>query len=141
VTLNPPAGGGGPFGNGYSYRRLLTIPAAQVSGTSALSDFALLFSGTFPYLKTTANGGLVQSASGYDIRFESTAGVKLDHEVERWDGVSGDFTAWVRIPALNGDSDTTLYLYYGNGAVGGSGADASMGPRLVSRGNMLGISL
>ncbi len=124
VTVNA-AGGGGIFANGYSFRRLLTVNPANVAGAANLADFPLLVSGTYAYLKSTGNGGKVESASGYDIRFESVGGTKLDHEVERWNDTTGEFTAWVRIPTLNATSDTTIYLYYGNSVVSSTEENAT----------------
>jgi len=115
---NPAASsGGGIFANGYTYRRTLTVPASQVSGSTDLTDFPLLVDGTFTYLKTLANGGNVESSSGYDIRFETDSGTKLDHEVDTWNGSTGEFVAWVRIPTLNATADTSIHMYYGKSSL------------------------
>ena len=37
-----------------------------------------------------------------------------DHEIETFDGGTGELVAWVRVPSLAGSSDTVLYMYYGN---------------------------
>ena len=91
---------------------------ARVPNTD-LANFPVLISGVYPYLANVANGGKVQSASGYDIVFTSDAvgASRLDHEVESSNAATGQFTAWVRIPVLSHSADTVLYLNYGNGSV------------------------
>lgn len=105
------------FSNGYTYRKLVTQDHTKVSGGADLTDFPVLVSVTDARLKTVANGGAVQSSSGYDIRFETAGGTKLDHEVESWSATTGALIAWVRIPTLGYAADTTFYLYYGNASV------------------------
>jgi Concanavalin A-like lectin/glucanases superfamily/IPT/TIG domain/Putative Ig domain len=113
VTLVP-----GTWSNGYIYRRTVTIDHSKVPNTDQ-SNFPVLISGTYPYLATTANGGNVQNANGYDIIFTSDpAGTaKLNHEVETYDGMTGRIVSWVRMPLLSHSSDTVIYLWYGNSAV------------------------
>jgi hypothetical protein len=41
----------------------------------------------------------------------------LDHEIELYDETNDKLVAWVRIPVLDFDNNTTIYLYYGNAAV------------------------
>jgi MSHA biogenesis protein MshQ len=72
-------------------------------------------------LKTTEH---VTSATGDDILFraldDATCGgvgmapCTLDHEIETYNGTTGELVVWVRIPSLSATSDTTLYIYYGN---------------------------
>src|SRR5208283_830263 len=75
-----------------------------------------LFNTTDPSFATTANGGLVTSASGYDIIFslDPNGLSKLDHELEQYNPLTGQVTAWVRIPTLAHTTDTVLYVFYGN---------------------------
>ncbi|MCZ6476940.1 MAG: hypothetical protein O6851_01285, partial [Gemmatimonadetes bacterium] len=74
------------FGNGYSFRREIDLVDAKVVGTH--TNFALLVSATLVDLKTVANGGNVQNASGFDIIFTSdqAGNTRLAHEIERYDG-------------------------------------------------------
>jgi hypothetical protein len=62
------------------------------------------------------------SASGFDIIFTSDAAgtQKLDHEIESYSASTGQFIAWVRIPALSHTSNTVIYLFYGNSSVNSS---------------------
>jgi len=51
---------------------------------------------------------------GDDIVFTNATGVKLAHEIEYFNGATGELQAWVKIPSLSSTSDTTIYLYYNN---------------------------
>jgi len=103
------------FPNGYTYRRLITVTAAQVSG-GPHTNFPVLVSTTLTDLKTTANGGKVTDAQGDDIIFTASDGsTQLSHEVETYVASTGQLIAWVRVPSLAATS--TIYIYYGNSAV------------------------
>jgi len=103
------------FPNGYSYRRLIDITNAQVSG-GPHTNFPVLISMTVADLKTTANGGKVTDAQGDDIIFTDSDGTtQLAHEIETYVASTGEIVAWVRVPSLAATS--TLYVYYGNSAV------------------------
>lgn len=106
-----------PYANGYTYRKKITVPYTNVYGSSNLTDFPLVVSFTDAVLKTVANGGKVVNSSGYDIRFETLGGTKLDHEVETWIDSTGEFVAFVRISSLSYTVDTELYMYYGNSSI------------------------
>jgi len=54
----------------YAFWKAITVNAGQVSG-GPLTNFPFLFSTTDPDLRTTANGGRVTSANGYDIVFQA----------------------------------------------------------------------
>lgn len=71
-------------------------------------------------LRTTANGGSVENANGFDIVFYSAADCssQLDHQIEKYDPVTGEYIAWVRIPTLPATSDHGIHMYYGNSSVG-----------------------
>ncbi|MDH3602200.1 MAG: DUF2341 domain-containing protein, partial [Candidatus Tectomicrobia bacterium] len=111
----------------FGFRKSISIDNAQVSGSTALTDFPLLVNVTDADLRTTVKGGHVASSSGDDILFrvldDATCGgvglapCTLDHEIEKYDDETGNFVAWVRIPSLSATSDTTLYMYYGNSSI------------------------
>lgn len=105
------------FSNGYTYRRSLTIDNTKVSGSSDLTSFPMLVKGTYAYLATVANGGDVTDADGFDIIFETSTGTTLDHEIESYTASDGSVVFWVRIPTLIYNSDTVIYMYYGNSSV------------------------
>jgi len=51
---------------------------------------------------------------GDDIVFTDDNGIKLSHEIEFFDNSSGELVAWVKIPSLSSNMNTSLYMYYGN---------------------------
>ena len=108
-----------PGGGIFQYRKPITIPFGNVGGscTTYLENFPLLIKITDTDLITKARD------DGYDIVFRSleantcapeAAPCGLYHEVERWNSSTGELIAWVKIPRLYHDSDTTIYMYYGN---------------------------
>ncbi len=66
---------------------------------------------------TTANGGHVEHALGYDIVFKDTGGTQLDYEIEQYDGTTGSLIAWVEVPSLKVSADTVIYIYYGDSSI------------------------
>ena len=92
----------------WTYRQMITIPAAKVTGSHA----------AFPVLVTEAN---VQpslfanaQADGDDILFTAADGkTKIPHEIERYDADGDLLAAWVNVPAIASTADTVLYVYYG----------------------------
>jgi hypothetical protein len=100
---------------GFSCNRRITIDSTKVQGSSDLTNFPFLIEiQNDCNLKTAANGGGVENSSGWDIIFVDSDGVtQLDHEIEEYDGTTGDLTAWVRVPTLPYNSDKDIYMYYG----------------------------
>jgi hypothetical protein len=119
------------FSNGYNYRRTITIDNTKVSGTGDLTDFPFLIAGTYDGtggeadLRVTGSGGKVTNSSGYDIIFtsDSAGATQLDHEIRYYGSTTGQIAMWVRIPTLDGDADTTIYMWYGNSGVSTSQED------------------
>src|SRR5437016_9077270 len=128
----------------FGFRKPITIDHTKVgnSGATTLTNYPFLYSVTDASLKSTANGGHVQNANGWDIIFRAFdadnpgtginicgAGVSvctLDHEIESYDPTTGKLVAWVRIPTLKAFSytpaplDTKIYIYYGASTIAGS---------------------
>jgi hypothetical protein len=91
----------------WLYRKSITIGSSQVTGD--LVDFPILINITDSDLRDKAR------LDGYDIVFTESDGItRLDHEIESYDSLTGELTAWVRTPDLSSSSDTEIYLYYGN---------------------------
>lgn len=98
----------------YFFAQLVTIANA----VNSHSDFTFGFIGTYPDLRTVANGGNVQNASGFDIGFSlstPSGGVNpplLSFQLEDYDPTTGAIAAWINLPTcVNGQ---TLYLLYGD---------------------------
>ncbi len=112
----------------FSFYKTISIDRTKVGTASApttLSNYPFLFSVFDSSLKTVANGGRVQSANGYDIIFRGidattcggTTACTFSHEVEKYDGSSGQLIAWVNIPVLNtqtNSSNTSFEILFGN---------------------------
>lgn len=113
----PSESGGGI--NGFTAFKTITIDPTKVSGGSDLSDFPMLFSGTFTYLKTTGNGGDVTDTQGDDIVFTSDSGctTNLKFEQESYVATTGAVNYWVKIPTLSTSVNTLIYLCYGKSSV------------------------
>jgi hypothetical protein len=107
----------------FEYKRPVTVKAFMTSSipgcSSSLSNFPILVSFSDNTLRTKANGGNVYSSSGYDIIFRDASGTQLDHEIEKYDGTTTPATlvAWVKIPTLPYNADTTIYMFYGNATI------------------------
>jgi biopolymer transport protein ExbB len=111
------------------YYRAITIDNTKVMGSANLTDFPVLVKITSNNdLRTTGNGGKVQNANGYDIIFSSTSDgsspLAFDREV--YDATTGKFIAHVKVPTLSHNSNTVIYLCYGDNTIttyqGGTGA-------------------
>jgi MSHA biogenesis protein MshQ len=104
----------------WGYRKPVTLDATRVEGSDH-ADFPVMLSLVDGDLRTVANGGRVENASGFDIVVVDGADtVRLDHEMEHFDPATGEIVLWVRIPVLSATVDTDLFLYYGNASVAGS---------------------
>ena len=102
----------------YGYYRSITIDHTKC-GSANSTDFPVLVTGTYTYLKTVGNGGKVESSSGYDIQFFSDSGLTtaLDFERIYWNASTGFCVFRVRVGTLSASSDTVIYMAYGNAAV------------------------
>ena len=116
----------------FAFLKTITVNKAQVGTVTApatLTNYPVLVSIVGDAnLKSTGNGGNVQSTSGYDIMFQGRdattcggpAACQLPHEIEQYDPVAGTYVAWVNVPGLktqtNGAS-TTFNMVYDNLAV------------------------
>ena len=95
----------------WPFVKRITVDHDKV--VSTLHDFPLLFSVTDPDMKDSDNGGAVQPDGG-DIRFTLDNGTQLDHEIEYFDGEEGNVIAWVRVPLLSSEEDTSILVHFGN---------------------------
>lgn len=99
------------------YYRSLTVDHNKVPNTDQ-TDIPVLFSGTYTYLKTIANGGKVNNVNGYDIVFstDNAAVSLLSWEIEYYDPTSGTIVAWIK-NTLTHSTDYVFYLGYGNSKI------------------------
>lgn len=91
------------------YRKKITINSSQIP--SDLENFPICINITDSDL---ANN--VSNSSGYDIAFGMSPEGQLNHEIELYDNTTGQLVAWVNVTSLAHDSDSSIWMYYGNGA-------------------------
>ncbi|MCK4918920.1 MAG: DUF2341 domain-containing protein, partial [Candidatus Pacebacteria bacterium] len=104
----------------WSYRKAITIDNTKVSGSSDLSNFPILIN-----LPTDTNLASNAQADGDDILFTTSATTwtsgtqndKLAHEIESYTSATGELQAWVKLPTLDYNDDTIIYMYYGNASI------------------------
>jgi hypothetical protein len=102
----------------YQFGKQIEVQSSQVSGASALLDFTLLVSLIDPDLRSIANGGKVANSNGYDITFtQEDCSTSLSHQIEKYDPLTGEYIAWVKIPSLSPSINTIIGMYYGNNTV------------------------
>jgi prepilin-type N-terminal cleavage/methylation domain-containing protein len=105
------------WGCGF-YARSITINASYVSTVNKtnLTNFPVLFSGTYSYLATQANGGNATNANGYDITFTSDPAGKnlLPFERESYNATTGAVAFWVQVPTVYANNNSVIYLQYSN---------------------------
>jgi hypothetical protein len=97
-----------PFLEGWKHRKMVPVNHEMVAGH--LTDFPVLVSYT--------DADLLEKAQidGDDILFMDDKGEanQLFHEIEYYDGFTGELVAWVNVPYLSPNEDTVFYMYYGN---------------------------
>jgi len=90
----------------YTTRRKITIAASLIDAD--LTDFPLLVklsAGNFDFSKANSDG--------FDIRFTSANGTTLlKYERVRHDSDGSVAEYWVKVPAVDSDVDTDIYMYY-----------------------------
>jgi biopolymer transport protein ExbB len=95
---------------GWTLRKPIVIDGEQIAGE--LAGFPLL-------VRVSSDLDLASKAraDGFDLLFMAADGAtKLAHEIEQFDSTTGALVAWVRVPSLMPQADTTIYLYFGNAA-------------------------
>jgi hypothetical protein len=95
--------------NDWAFRKQITIDHTKVDAD--LTNFPALIR-----FDSDADLAAAVQSDGDDIVFTSASGSKLDHEIEHFDGATGELVAWVNVPSLSSTTDTILYMYYGNAA-------------------------
>jgi len=99
----------GWFNNNWMFRKKITIDKDQVIDNPH-TDFPFLLS-----LPSDSDLATNAQDDGDDILFTLVDGTTMvDHEIERFDGSTGELVAWIEIPSLLSSSDTILYMYYHN---------------------------
>jgi len=92
------------FNSTWQYRNLLNVSHIDRSVYNASVKVKL---------NTTNFNYSLANTTGQDIRFALDNGTMLDHYIQSWN-TSGESRIWVRMPYLEKDTNTTIYIYYGN---------------------------
>ncbi|MBX4189039.1 LamG domain-containing protein [Candidatus Parcubacteria bacterium] len=120
----------GDVGSGAAYSRAITIDHTKVGtiNNTDQTDCPVLISGTYTYLKTTGNGGLVQNANGYDVGFYTSSDCstgKMNWETERYTASTGEVVYWVKVASLSHTTDTVFYMCYGDSSISTNQSNAT----------------
>ncbi len=99
------------YSTNWKYRRQIDINSSQIATTT--SDFPILATTTLAALKTTINGGKVESENGHDIIFVNLENTLLNYEREKYDSTTGEIAYWIKID-ISSTTDKMIYMYYGN---------------------------
>ena len=92
----------------WPYRKKVTFTSDSAKIPSAQIDFPVLIN-----LSSDVDLAADAQDDGDDIFFTSYDGLtKLNHEIEKFDGATGELVAWVKVPSLS--TSTIIYMYYGN---------------------------
>jgi hypothetical protein len=94
----------------WRFRKEITLNHSKVTGH-------LLY---FPVLINFEDSDLRDDAqnTGDDIVFTDQNNHKLNHEIDLFNGTSGELVCWVNVTRLSSTEDTILYIYYGNPSCG-----------------------
>lgn len=96
----------------FNYSKRITIHATYID--EDLVCYPLWVYNTSDDFKDTGNGGNIQP-DGDDISFFSSDNLtRYNHEIEVYDGTTGEIGIWVNMTTLNATTDTIIYMYYGN---------------------------
>lgn len=126
----------------YGFYASITVDNTKVSGSGDHSNFPILVSGTYdgtgsePDLRVTGSSGNIENVdttatitgsddAPADLVFSaSTDGSSpYDHEIQYYDSTTGKIIAWVKIPTLDYNDDTVIYMVYGDSGVSTSQED------------------
>jgi hypothetical protein len=96
----------------WQYRLELVIDHTQVSDadTADFTNFPVMINVTGSTFTDNLGSDTLE-----DIRFLNKASTSLlDYEIEKFDQTDDELIAWVEIPTLDYNDDTTIYMYYNN---------------------------
>ncbi len=96
------------WNSNWEYRKLITVNSSQVDAD--LSNFPILVNITDSDLASKAQD------DGDDIAFVlwSDNTTRLNHEIELFNGTSGELVCWVNVTSLSSSEDTKIWMYYNN---------------------------
>ena len=93
--------------DGWPYRKMITFTSNNALLPATQTNFPALIS-----LASDADLAADAQDDYDDIYFMDSVGTQLNHEVEYFNGDTGELVAWVNVPSLA--LNTEIYMYYGN---------------------------
>ncbi len=103
--------------SGYKYRKRVLLESDEVYGSTAHTNYPLMISVTDSDMRSVANGGGVESSSGFDILLTSLTGTPLDQQLQAYEPTTGKVIIWTQIASLPTGTDIEGYIYFGNSSV------------------------
>lgn len=93
---------------GWDYQKLITIDHTKVEAD--LNNFPVLI-----HLSSDSDLASHAQEDGGDIVFTNAVNTaRYDHEIEKFVTSTGELVAWVEVDSLSKDTDTMIYMWYGN---------------------------
>jgi len=92
----------------YDYYKTITIESDYIDST--LTNFPIL-------IHRTSDSDLAShcQSDGDDIAFFSNDNTtQYSHEIEYFNGTTGELVAWVNVTSISSSSDTSFWMYYGD---------------------------
>jgi hypothetical protein len=85
----------------YAYTRTIVVERMNNDLAAATpANYVLSLALTATWLKqSNLTGGRIRHASAYDLIFETEASVRLDHEIDAYDGTAGRGDFRIRLPS------------------------------------------
>lgn len=125
------------FPTGWKRRHKITIDSDKVSGSNNLTNFPIVLTEVnfAPSIFSNSKNG------GGDIRFSSDeAGTtQLPFAVVKWNTATSKARVYVKIPTLDHDDDTVIYVWYKNPSATALAKDDTYGSDNVFDSNYIGV--
>ena len=121
------------FATNYTYYRSVTVTSTTSIASGTNSNFPMLFSGTYTWLKASSSGGRIQNLTTApnggqepaDLIFVTSTpsasggawscGTSLNFETESYTSSTGAINDWVNVPTMQ--ANQVIYACYGNSSV------------------------
>lgn len=127
-------GWAGTCGTGYANNLKITLGKPG----STLTNWLMTFNGTYPFLRTSGNGGgvvnTVANGNGIvgpaDMVFcpdNTLTGTPMSYEVYAYSATTGNIRGVVNTITASSSSNSTFYIYWGNASVSTSQQDLTTG--------------
>lgn len=105
----------------FQYNSRITVSHTMIPGTTDWVNYPLMLDiEANAELRSTANGGKIESPNGWDIAFAanetSDAAEQFKFYIEKYDAATGELIVWVQV-TLSATENTEFYMFYGQSGV------------------------